>query len=190
MIAMIKKLLKCPVTMFGGIAGISVFALSAALYSEVALDLEPCILCIYQRIPFVIGAVLGMLGLTLRNKPQIADGILGILAVNFMTNSGIAAYHTGVEQKWWTSKVEGCAATFENLGNTEAAKATQSLLENILSAPTGNCAEIPWEDPLLGLSMANYNVALCFGIFVACLLSILIRNSGQNTKPQEPELQS
>ena len=175
MIAFIKKLLTCPVTMFGGIAAVSLFSLSAALYSEVALGLEPCILCIYQRIPFVIGAVLGLLGLTLRNKPQIADALLGVLAVNFMTNSGIATYHTGVEQKWWASKVEGCAVSFSDEG-------TQSILENILSAPTGNCAEIPWQDPILGLSMANYNIALCFGIFAACLLSILLRNSQQNVQ--------
>lgn len=177
MIRLIKTLLSCPVAMFGGIAAVSIFSLAAALYSEVALGLEPCILCIYQRIPFVIGAVLGILGLALRNKPQVADAILGVLAVNFMTNAGIAAYHTGVEQQWWASEVEGCNANFAALGNVEAPQTTQSILENILSAPTANCAEIPWEDPILGLSMANYNVLLCLGIFAACLISIWIRNT-------------
>ena len=129
--------------------------------------------------------MLGLAGLALRKKPAIADSVLGVLAVNFMTNAGIAAYHTGLEQKWWASEVEGCNADFGNLGAEEAAPSTQSLLENILSAPTGNCAEIPWQDPILGLSMANYNVLLCFGIFAACLLSILLRNSQTEPKPQE-----
>ena len=174
MIGLVRKLLECPVTMFGGIAGVSVFSLAAALYSEVALGLEPCILCIYQRIPFVIGAILGITGLFLRGKPKAVNALLGLLGFNFLVNSGIATYHTGVEQKWWMSAVEGCAVSFDNV--TE----TQTLLENILSAPTANCAEIPWQDPIIGLSMANYNVLLCFGIFAACALSIFVRNSKQS----------
>ena len=51
----------------------------------------------------------------------------------------------------------------------------QSMLENILSAPTGNCAEIPWQDPILGLSMANYNVILCLGIAVVFFASVIAR---------------
>ena len=172
--------------MFGGIAGVSIFSLAAALFSEAVLGLEPCILCIYQRIPFVVGALLGLFGLALRKNKHVADITLGVLAVNFMTNSGIATYHTGVEQKWWASAVEGCAVNFDSLNASDAANSTQSMLENILSAPTANCAEIPWQDPILGLSMANYNVLLCAGLFVACLLSILVRNS----KRQEPEAQS
>ena len=169
MIAFIRTFLSCPVAVLSGLTFISVFALAAALYSEVALDLEPCILCIYQRIPFVIGAVLGIVGLALRKKPQIVDAILGVLSVNFLANSMIAFYHTGVEQKWWVSAVEGCAVP--NFGDGEP----QSILEDLLSAPTAQCSDIPWQDPIIGLSMANYNVILCFGLAVVCALSIIIR---------------
>ena len=71
--------------------------------------------------------------------------------------------------KWWISQVEGCAVP--NFGDGEP----QSILEDILSAPTAACADIPWQDPIIGLSMANYNVILCFGIAVVCILSIIIR---------------
>jgi len=172
---LIRTLLSCPVAMFCGIAGVSIFALVAALYSEVALGLEPCILCIYQRVPFAIGAVLGLVGLMLRNKPKTVDAILGLLGINFLVNSGIAFYHSGVEQQWWASSVEGCSASFEGLESVDTPASTQTLLENIMSAPTGDCSKIPWQDPLLGLSMANYNVLLCLGIFAACALSIWIR---------------
>ena len=170
MIGLIRKLLTCPVAMFGGIAGVSLFSLFAALYSELALGLEPCILCIYQRIPFVIGALLGITGVFLRNKPAAVNALLGLLGLNFLVNSGIAFYHTGVEQKWWISAVEGCAVP-------SFSDEPQSMLENILSAPTANCADIPWQDPILGLSMANYNILLCFGIFAACVLSVLMRRT-------------
>ncbi len=176
MIDCIKKLLTCLVTMFGGIAGVSFFALAAALYSEAVLGLEPCILCIYQRWPFVIGIIFGIAGLVLRGKPKAVSALLSVLGLNFLVNSGIAFYHTGVEQKWWVSQVEGCAVP--SFGETP-----QSMLKNILSAPTGNCAEIPWQDPLLGLSMANYNVILCFGIAVACGLSVYLL---KRQKPAQP----
>lgn len=168
MISLIKKLLTCPVAMFGGIAGFSFAALAAALYSEAVLGLEPCVLCIYQRIPFVIGIVIGIVGLILQGKPKAVSALLSVLGLNFLVNSGIAFYHTGVEQKWWVSAVEGCAVP-------HFADDPQTMLENILSAPTGNCAEIPWQDPILGLSMANYNVILCFGIALLCGLSIYLR---------------
>ena len=173
MIAFIKKALGCPIAVFGGIAAISFFSLAAALYSEVVLGLEPCILCIYQRIPFVIGIVLGLTGLALRKKEAIGNILLALLGVNFLSNAAIAFYHTGVEQKWWASAVEGCAVP----NFTETSE--QSILENILSAPTANCAEIPWQDPILGLSMANYNIILCLGIMGVCLLSILVRNAAK-----------
>jgi len=176
MIGYIRKILGCPLAVFGGIAGISVFALAAALYSEVALGLEPCQLCIYQRIPFVIGAVLGIVGLAVRKKPALVKVLTGLIGLNFLANSAIAAYHTGVEQKWWASKVEGCSVNFGDLGNADAPASTQSILENIMSAPTGNCAEIPWQDPIFGLSMANYNVLLCFGIFAVCVASVIVRS--------------
>ena len=175
MIALLRKLLSCPVVMFGGITGVSLFSLAAALYSEAFLGLEPCILCIYQRVPFVIGIVLGIVGLFLKKQPEAVQILLGLLGINFLINSGIALYHTGVEQKWWASAVEGCEVP-------NFSEEPQSMLENILSAPTANCADIPWQDPIIGLSMANYNALLCFWIFAACVLSILVNRS----KPQEP----
>jgi len=166
------KLLRCSFVVLIGLTGLSVFALSAALYSEVALGLEPCILCIYQRIPFAIVILLGLTGTALKKKPPIPRAMVGLSGIAFLINSGIAFYHTGVEQKWWTSGVEGCAAP--NFGDEEP----QSMLENILSAPTANCAEIPWQDPIIGLSMANYNVILCLGLFVTCAISATVFYKG------------
>lgn len=143
-------------------AMISMVALGAALFSEVALGLEPCVLCIYQRIPFAVVVVLGVIGAVWRDRRGLVIGLTGVSGLAFLINSGIAFYHTGVEQKWWVSAVEGCAVP--SFGDTP-----QSILENILSAPTARCDEIPWVDPVLGLSMANYNVVLCLGLGVVLI---------------------
>lgn len=151
------------------IAGISLFSLVMALFAEAVLKLEPCMLCIYQRIPFLVALVVSLVALGIK-RPLWA---LVVSAAAFLINSGIAFYHSGVERHWWTSVIEGCAVP-DFSGNP------QSMLENILSAPTGNCAEIPWADPVFGLSMANYNVALCFGLFVLCVLSVAVCRKKDN----------
>lgn len=160
------KLLHCPFAVLIGITAISFFSLLAALGSEVFLGLEPCILCVYQRIPYLAVILFGFIGLALKKHAPAPQIMIGLSGLAFALNSVIAFYHTGVEQKWWQSAVEGCAVP--NFGNEP-----QSILENILSAPTANCAEIPWEDPLIGLSMANYNIILCFGLFCVCAVSVL-----------------
>lgn len=162
---------------------ISITALSAAFFSEAFLGLEPCQLCIYQRWPFAIGIVIAIIGLLLikAHKPNLALGLVVTSGLTYLINSGIAFYHTGVEQKWWSSRVEGCSATFEvsdsvsKTGEFSAADIS-SILENIMSAPMADCSEIPWQDPILGLSMANYNVVLCFWLFTFAVFSIIKRN--------------
>jgi disulfide bond formation protein DsbB len=142
---------------------ISVGALSAAFASEAFLKLEPCPLCIMQRWPYVIAALLGVAGLALQNRPRISFYALVLSGIAFLVNSGIALYHSGVERHWWESFLQGCVVP--PFGDEPS-----SMLENIMSAPTGRCDEIPWADPLFGLSMANYNVALCFALFILCAL--------------------
>ena len=166
MIHFFLKLLSCPIAVLAGITAISIFSLIAALGSEVFLGLEPCILCIYQRFPYLAVMIFGIAGLALKNRPPLPRVMIGLSGLSILINCGIAFYHTGDEQKWWASSVEGCSV--QSFGNEP-----QSILENILSAPTANCAEIPWQDPIIGLSMANYNVLLCFGLFVICAISFV-----------------
>lgn len=163
---MIKFLLSDSSFIFLAIVGVCIFSLAAAMSSEVFLGLEPCVLCIYQRWPFAIGVALGTIGFLMRKKIRAVQAILSVMALNFFVNSGIALYHTGVEQKWWASKVEGCAVPLFDAPDTSR----QSLLENLMSTPIADCSKIPWQDPIFGLSMANYNVILCFGIAVICLI--------------------
>jgi len=165
----IAGLPKCPFAMLMGLGLISFLALAAAFASEIFLGLEPCILCIYQRWPFAIVIALAVIGMAAckkaENSKNIGSIFVGLSGLTLAANGAIAFYHTGVEQKWWVSAVEGCAVP-QLSGNT------QNWIENIMSAPTANCAEIPWQDPIIGLSMANYNVLLGFGLAALCAYSV------------------
>lgn len=168
-VALAKKLLSSPRAVFSGIAGVSALSLAAALTAEVAFKLEPCMLCIYQRIPFVLALIISLPALSLRKKisQSLTASLSGICSLLFLANSGIAFFHSGVERHWWKSPIEGCAVP--PLGDN-----AQTILENILSAPTSRCDEIPWADPILGLSMANYNVVLCLALSGICLAAMQV----------------
>ncbi len=177
---LLKTLLSNPTYVFGAILFVSTFSLTAAFVAEGLLGIEPCRLCIYQRYPFAFALALSLIGLVLRHKHKIVIPLLVLCTLFFFSNSAIATYHTGVQQEWWASAVEGCTVTFES------ETSTKSLLENIMSAPMGNCEDISWQDPFLGLSMANYNIILCFGMALFCLLAAIMIRTGR-TSGAHPE---
>lgn len=164
--ALIVILLSSPGAVFGFLLFICVFSLAAAFFAEGFLGLEPCHLCIYQRYPFALGALIGIAGLLKQQNLRASIGLLALSTANYLTNAGIAFYHTGVERQWWESSDLCKLPDFAAKG--------QTLIENILSTPGGRCDQIPWADPLLGLSMANYNVILCAGLSVFCALSAFL----------------
>ena len=176
---MIKTILSNPAYSFGLVAIISFTALAVALSSEAFLGLEPCHLCILQRYPFAFGIVIGLIGLAKRNNIKITRPLLGLCGLNFLVDSGIALYHTGVEQKWWESPLDGCKVPLFFDDTSE-----QSILENLMSTPMASCSDIPWQDPVIGLSMANYNVILCFGLFAFCVLSAVMVKHQAPSKTQ------
>lgn len=145
--------------LFAALAGLSAAALAAAYTAQYVYGLDPCVLCLYQRVPFAIAIALCLAGLWLGRKGPTAGThfLMGFTGLAFAANSVIAAYHTGVERKWWASFLEGCSFPAFKGNITD-------VLAQIQTAPVAFCDEIPWTDPVIGLSMANYNVLYCAGL--------------------------
>ena len=142
------------------LAFLSASALAMALIAEFLFGLAPCNLCIIQRWPFVIIVTLGLTGYLLgRTKPSVTIFCIASSCLTFFANTGVAFYHSGVERKWWPSFLEGCAVP-----DLSAEGSVEALIAQIESAPIVRCDEIPWADPLFGLSMANYNVVFCLAL--------------------------
>ncbi len=129
-----------------------VLALSLALIAQHVFGLAPCVLCLYQRIPFAVVAGASLL-LILCKQPRLQRALLGLAAFAFAINTGIALYHVGVEQAWWQG-TDACAGnSAQALGSIEA------LRTHLYGAPIARC-----EDPeffFLGLSIAAWNVLYC-----------------------------
>lgn len=161
----ITEMLSCSKLMPAGMAIISAMALGMALMSQYVFGLEPCNLCIIQRFPYGIVIALGIIGFAVSYKcGKGTAGIMGLIGLTFIANSIIAAYHTGVERHWWKSFLEGCAVP--DLGDNP-----DNILEILENTQAARCDEIPWADPILGLSMANYNVIFCLGLGVIALVA-------------------
>ena len=125
-----------------GIAG-STGLLLTAFWFQFFADLEPCLLCIWQRWPHAVAVALGLgyLATKFRLIPWLA-----VIAV--LSGGAVAMYHTGVEQQWWKG-LETCA------GVSLSGLSGSSLLDISGTATVPRCDEIVWS--FLGLSMASWN---------------------------------
>lgn len=146
-------------------------ALAGALAFQFGLGLRPCILCLYQRVPFVLGATLSLAAVRPKASPGTRRILLALCALAFLVNGGIAGFHVGVERHWWAGTAECVPA--------EPVPATPAEMMAALSAPPPpRCDQIPWA--LFGISMAGYNVPYSLGLALfAALAALRSRREGR-----------
>ena len=152
------------------IAAMAALSLAAAFVGQYIFDLQPCKLCIYQRYPFALAALFGVAAaVSIRYTARGGTWLIGGAGLALLGNSALALYHSGIERDWWQGP-QGCssAALLE-------ADTVEDAMARIESAPVVPCDEIPWADPVLGLSMANWNVALCAGLALIAFVSVWLR---------------
>ncbi len=157
----------------------SAFSLAAALVAQYGFDMHPCILCLYQRAPFVVIFMLGLIGLRVGSEAQRSTMIIMVMiAVTFAIGAGIAVYHTGVEQLWWVNAV---ACTPVN----DEATTVEQLRAQIFGQPFVPCDVIPWS--LFGISMAGYNaiISTCAAIISSIIAFIWYRSSSSPAKKED-----
>ncbi len=138
------------------IVAVSLGALAAALASQYWGDLQPCVLCIYQRYAYLGAAAFGLLGLIAGPRTGARRAAVALAGLAFLTGAAIAAFHVGVEQQWWRGTAGCHAPAFDP--NASIAELRKQLLETRFVP----CDEVPWS--LFGISMAGYNVLASLGL--------------------------
>lgn len=125
-------------------------ALGSALASQYWGGLYPCVLCIYQR--YAYGAAMAAAALAVALAGSALGRRLALIGAGlaFAAGSAIAAFHVGVEQKWWQGTAE-CHAP-----QLPANPTVEQLRDLLLNQPFAPCDVVPWE--LFGISMAGFNV--------------------------------
>ncbi len=141
----------------------SFLALILALFAEFYMRLTPCILCIYERLPYLFVCILAVLHLTtlwrgglVTPKLPRSDGsgwrtILNIMALAFTVGFWLAVYHLGTEQGWW-NQASSCTAS------TLGAQNVEELYTQLSGTPLGDCHKPAWS--LFGVTMAGWNAAV------------------------------
>ena len=124
-------------------------------------DMQPCVLCLYQRVPHAAVLGLTLIAIIAAPRPAVAAWSIAVAGLALLAGAGIAGFHAGVELHWW----EGTAAC----GSTSAADTIAGLRAQLLAKPVVRCDEVPWS--LFGISMAGYNMLISGAMAVFALWS-------------------
>ena len=122
----------------------SLVILLAAFGFQYIGELAPCKLCLWQRYPHVLAIVLAVLFVRVKHRL-----LLWLGGVASLSTAAIAAYHSGIEQKWWQGPDTCTSGSIDGLS-------TEQLMAQIMAAPIIRCDEIAWS--FLSLSMASWNL--------------------------------
>jgi len=149
----------------------SAVALISAYTAEYGFDLKPCALCLYERIPYAIVAIIAGIAIFFANKkPQIAKILSIICALVMLFEFGLSVYHVGIEQGFF-EETTACSAGEVN------ATDINSLRESIFKQEIVSCKE-----ELFGVSMAGWNVLYSLGLTCFVFMGYWIQNSQLKTK--------
>ncbi len=160
---------------------VSVGALATAYIAQYGFGMQPCILCLYQRVPYAVTGLLAVLALGMPAGGHARAIMTVLCAVVFLVGSGIAFYHFGVEQHWWASAA--------SCGGTPMGKITlEQLRQQLQVRQPKACDQVDWT--LFGISMAGYNVVVSLALSVASFAgSVAIRRRSMTGASGKDELE-
>lgn len=142
---------------------VCVVALSTAYFVQFVSGIDPCILCLYQRIPyaaaglFAIFAIMGRPGGFTQQTALIGCGIA------FICGASIAFYHFGVEEFWWEASCSGTQGLTSSL---------QDLKSSIMSEALKPCDKKDWV--IFGISITAYNTLANIVFALSTFTSLVI----------------
>ena len=122
----------------------SIFAIIYALYLEYYLNYQPCKLCLYQRVPFILAIFVSFVGFNFPKK----DEVLILLITTFAVAMTVSGYHFGIENNIFV-EFKGCSNNSLNI--TDKADLLKSLNQTLPS-----CKDISFT--LFGISLAGFNL--------------------------------
>jgi disulfide bond formation protein DsbB len=139
-----------------------------ALYLQYGLDLEPCPLCIFQRICVIATGVVFLIA-AVHNPGRVGAAVYaGLTLITSGIGAGLAAWHV-----WIQAQPKGTVATcgmglnymLENLPLTE-------VISRVLKG-SGECAEQGWL--FMGLAIPSWTFVF-FIAMIACALALIRRD--------------
>ena len=149
---------------------IILLSLISALTIEYVLGHKPCSLCLYERIPYFLSALLMIKIFFFKKYEKIT---LLILFLVFMMSALLAFYHFGIEQGFFSESFV-C-----NVENQSKILSKEQLLKE-LNKKVVSCKDITFK--ILGLSLAAINTIL--SVILSIIFLKLFFNYGSSSTSQ------
>ena len=131
---------------------LSFFSLAAALYVEYILGFKPCLLCLYQRLPYIAAFLICLIAFFYENKKIF----LILLAITFMISIVLSGYHVSIEKEF----VE---PIFSCIGKDTDALEKEEILKSLNNIQP-DCKDVDFS--LFGISLATLNFINSFVLTV------------------------
>ncbi|MFT4717716.1 MAG: disulfide bond formation protein DsbB [Rickettsiales bacterium] len=142
---------------------LSFLPLVAAYIIEYLFGLEPCNLCLYQRIPFFIILFLTLFSTFFFSRLKFKNYIVYLIILLFFTNMILALYHVGVEQKFFALPSSCSGVNLLDESNIN------ELTEIIMNKKAVKCDEPDFE--FFGITLTTLNALYClFATTLICLI--------------------
>jgi len=143
--------------------------LGFGLYLEHVVGLEPCPLCVFQRVAYIAIALFALIG-AIHNPQKLFERIYtGLILTASLCGAGIAARQVWL-QHLPEDKIPECGPGLEYM--LDAYPFTDAL--RMILSGSGECAEVQWT--FLSFSIAEWSI-LCFsGLVIVCLTKLIRRS--------------
>ena len=135
-------------SLFTGIFLISFIALISAYFIEYILGHQPCNLCVYERIPYILAILIVLINYKYN---KLEKYLILSLAIIFLIATILSLYHLGIEQGFIQ---ESLLCDLEKGANiVDKDEILKQLQQKSIS-----CKDVTFK--IFGLSLTNYNIII------------------------------
>jgi disulfide bond formation protein DsbB len=144
--------------------------LGFGLYLQHVVGLEPCPLCVFQRVAFIVIALLALIG-AIHNPQKLFERIYtGLMLIASLCGAGIAGRQIWL-QHLPEDKVPECGPGLEYM--LDAFPFTDAL--RMILSGSGECAEVQWT--FLSFSIAEWSIVCFTCLTIACLAMLKLKKN-------------
>lgn len=160
---------------FAAVAITCICLLAYGYYLQYFRALEPCPLCIFQRIAYLSIAIIGAIA-AVHNPARLGARIyIGLMAISAIAGIGVAGRQTWL-QHLPPDKVPECGPGLDFM--LEMYPLGETILKTLRG--TGDCAVVDWQ--FLGLSIAEWSLLCFIGLLCVLVLQVFLARSKSATK--------
>ena len=134
---------------------VSILALASAFFIEYILGHQPCNLCIFERIPYLLAIIIILINFKFN---QFEKFFILLLVIVFLFGAILSLYHLGIEQGFIQESLVCDLKSGSNLLSKE--EILKQLQEKNVS-----CKDVTFK--IFGLSLTSYNILISLLISIS-----------------------